>query len=651
LSPSAKLKTLNQEELTKTATKRHLEPPRLLSQLRGDLDWIVLKCLEKDRTRRYATANALSMDIERYLQQEPIVARPPSQLYRLHKLVRRHRMVCLFAATAVAALLLGTFVSTLMFLRERDARGSEARLRKEAEMREKASHVAALVTKRRFEEADKLVADVPLREASIEVAAELRALGDWHATNNRWRQAAERFGSLIRVDQLDGPEVSSLDQLRLAAALLQAGDRHGYEQWRRTMLARLTPSVGPLPNPIITACLLLPAGSDLLQRLAAASHADSSSHPTAQGRQPSAGNQVGWSSAMLLLEYRRGDLADAAYERFLAENAPRLATFCLVQAMASWQLKDYWGAMMTWTKGYVLVQAGARQGLLTVAARSEILPGLGEPTYLQAPWYDWAVAGLLMREWDETLAQADQSVRLALDGPPALEQVALVRAVGQWHALRGEWSDSLRCSQFCLKANQADSLDHATMDFYDAAVACLELGDQTRYLRLRDEMASRFQDPDERTAQRTLSVNLILPIDARTATRLEPFAARLTRALQERTSENDFVSSILLALFDFRRANYTNAIAGARRSAANISGVAMPNALQHLIVAMSVFQLGNHSAAAEELEPVQNVITTGFNLDFDMWHWRDWFLVRSLFREASSTFSPSAPPQPGAAAR
>ena len=93
LSPSAKVKTLTNEELTKTARKRHIEPPRLLSQLRGDLDWIVLKCLEKDRTRRYATANGLAMDIERYLKEETVLARPPSRLYRLQKLVRRNRMV------------------------------------------------------------------------------------------------------------------------------------------------------------------------------------------------------------------------------------------------------------------------------------------------------------------------------------------------------------------------------------------------------------------------------------------------------------------------------------------------------------------------------------------------------------------------------
>src|SRR3974390_2423642 len=118
LSPSAKLQTLNNEELTKTARRRHLEPPRLLSELRGDLDWIVLKCLEKDRTRRYATAHGLAMDIERYLHEEPIEARPPSRWYRVQKLVRRNRMVFLSGTVAVAALVVGTVVSTLLLISE-----------------------------------------------------------------------------------------------------------------------------------------------------------------------------------------------------------------------------------------------------------------------------------------------------------------------------------------------------------------------------------------------------------------------------------------------------------------------------------------------------------------------------------------------------
>src|SRR4029453_14052825 len=153
LSPSAKLKTFTNEELTRTARRQHIEPPRLLSQLRGDLDWIVLKCLEKDRTRRYATATGLAEDIERYLHEEAVLARPPSRLYRLQKLVRRNRIAFLFGAPAVTALLLGTNISARMFLKEGEARASEGRLRKDAELREEASHIALLVTQRRFDEA------------------------------------------------------------------------------------------------------------------------------------------------------------------------------------------------------------------------------------------------------------------------------------------------------------------------------------------------------------------------------------------------------------------------------------------------------------------------------------------------------------------
>ena len=82
----------------------------------------MLKCLEKDRTRRYATANALAMDIERYLQEEAVLARPPSQLYRLQKLVRRNRIVFLSGAAARSRLCwLGSIISTCLLIKERAA--------------------------------------------------------------------------------------------------------------------------------------------------------------------------------------------------------------------------------------------------------------------------------------------------------------------------------------------------------------------------------------------------------------------------------------------------------------------------------------------------------------------------------------------------
>src|SRR5262249_33555293 len=85
LKPSTKLKTLAVAELTTTAQRRQTDPIRLTHLLRGDLDWIVMKCLEKDRARRYETANGLASDIQRYLANEPVVARPPSAAYKLRK--------------------------------------------------------------------------------------------------------------------------------------------------------------------------------------------------------------------------------------------------------------------------------------------------------------------------------------------------------------------------------------------------------------------------------------------------------------------------------------------------------------------------------------------------------------------------------------
>ena len=90
--PSTRLGTMVEGELTTTAQRRQTEPPKLIHLVRGDLDWIVMKCLEKDRTRRYETANGLAQDIERHLEHEPVVARPPSTAYRVQKFVRRNKL-------------------------------------------------------------------------------------------------------------------------------------------------------------------------------------------------------------------------------------------------------------------------------------------------------------------------------------------------------------------------------------------------------------------------------------------------------------------------------------------------------------------------------------------------------------------------------
>ena len=179
--PSTKLSALGEGELTTIAKQRAAVGPKLLSSVRGDLDWIVMKCLEKDRTRRYETTNGLAMDIQRYLNEEPIVARPPSNIYRFQKLVRRNKAAVAAAAMIVTALLVGLGAATWSLIREQQARLREARERQRAE---------AAVTRLEIDRAEMLFAAGQSSEALAYLARVLRR----EPTN---RVAAERIISAL----------------------------------------------------------------------------------------------------------------------------------------------------------------------------------------------------------------------------------------------------------------------------------------------------------------------------------------------------------------------------------------------------------------------------------------------------------------------
>jgi serine/threonine protein kinase/tetratricopeptide (TPR) repeat protein len=112
--PSTRITTLGQAAAT-ISTQRRSDPRRLSQMFRGELDWIVMKCLEKDRERRYGTTNSLEKDIERYLHDEPVHACPPSAAYRLRKFVRRNRGPVL-SVSIIAMLLLAAIVGTTIGL-------------------------------------------------------------------------------------------------------------------------------------------------------------------------------------------------------------------------------------------------------------------------------------------------------------------------------------------------------------------------------------------------------------------------------------------------------------------------------------------------------------------------------------------------------
>jgi tetratricopeptide (TPR) repeat protein len=108
--PSTRLSE-SKDSLPSISAQRQMEPARLTNVVRGELDWIVMKSLEKDRARRYETANGFAADIRRYLADEPVLACPPSAWYRLRKVARRNRAVLTAATLVVLALLVGAVVS------------------------------------------------------------------------------------------------------------------------------------------------------------------------------------------------------------------------------------------------------------------------------------------------------------------------------------------------------------------------------------------------------------------------------------------------------------------------------------------------------------------------------------------------------------
>src|SRR5207244_2124964 len=118
--PSTRLSTSG-VALAAISAQRQMEPAKLTRLVRGELDWIVMKALEKDRNRRYETANGLARDVERYLHDEPVEACPPTAGYKLRKFARKHQKLLATAAAFAALLLLGVAASTSQAVRATQA--------------------------------------------------------------------------------------------------------------------------------------------------------------------------------------------------------------------------------------------------------------------------------------------------------------------------------------------------------------------------------------------------------------------------------------------------------------------------------------------------------------------------------------------------
>jgi tetratricopeptide (TPR) repeat protein len=263
--PSTRL-TKPDTDSAAVARNRQSEPRRLANELRGDLDWITMRALEKDRTRRYPTANALAADVERHLRDEPVSAGPPSSAYRAKKLLRRHRAAFL-AGGAVALALLAGVVGTSWALLRAAAEAREARRQaaiaeavndflnidllaavapsaKKGQGRDVTMREVLAVAAERLDKGSGeggRFAGEPLVEAEIRnnVGYAYRELGDYRAAEPHYRRALElRRGALGEEHARTLHATNKLGQLYFDMGRLADADPlvHGaYDVGRRTL--------------------------------------------------------------------------------------------------------------------------------------------------------------------------------------------------------------------------------------------------------------------------------------------------------------------------------------------------------------------------------------------------------------------------------
>jgi serine/threonine protein kinase len=400
---------LGVDEMRRTLCE--VEPPRPsamaqgaeASTLRGDLDWIVMKALEKNRERRYQTVRGFALDIEHYLHDEPVQARPPSRVYRLQKLVRRNKGV--FAALGATTLVLvtGLTVSTWLFVRASNAERQQTQLRLMAEEREKVARAAILLSQKKMAEADALLGDknFQLSQPSLEATQVFRDLAIWNATQRRdWRKAATRLLALVQVNRFaenDQTDNATRDLLMVAPTLVEIGDLADYEKIRQLAIARFARSKNPVAaEQIIKISLIQPAGPDMLLALEPLAHVAEAS----LNRAATPYGLVTWRAmALALMAYRQGRFNEALHWCHRASDLDpgflsRRAVGDVIQAMAEWQLGQ---------------KAAARADLEN--ARKLVEEGFQRPLKFSADqdgyWFDWLNARILLREATALMQQPE----------------------------------------------------------------------------------------------------------------------------------------------------------------------------------------------------------------------------------------------------
>ncbi len=418
--PSNKIESLRVDELTETALRRRVEPRKLKSLLTGDLDWIVMKTLEKDRVLRYQTANGLAMDVQRYLNNEPVVARPPSSSYRFRKLVRRNKGLFVLIGAVSLALVLGFGTSSWLFVKEREARRQQALLREEAERARanesqrrieaeasaKIARAAVLIARQRPEEADSLVKEIPvcLVHPSIEAASVFRDLGHWNVAQGRWQQASDLFLKrqhlAEQIDKSDLSDAATRDLPGIATALVVTDDMAAHRRLMRETAVRFANTENPIAaEQILKSFTFVPVETNslsLLHPLKAVAENSLLNEQTAGKESP---YMLAWRAlAVSMFYYRCGDHPSAAkwarhclgYEDC---TSSRVAMANAVLAMASNRIDPAAGS----------AELASARAIVGARFPNHAIGVSGIANDASGFWNDWIAALLLCREAERVI--------------------------------------------------------------------------------------------------------------------------------------------------------------------------------------------------------------------------------------------------------
>ena len=355
--PSTRLITMRRTDLGEVCQHRHAEPPALIRQLRGDLDWIVMMALEKDRARRYKTAHGLALDVRRFLSGETILARPPSKFYRFQKLVLRNRL--LFAGTgAVAALLVtGVIVLSAALAQEREARQQAVKDKQRAEqvvnfVEQLADNNENIISTLRHlsemieadgnsTESEKLRSQALalLRKpgpgndlvSSNELGSLLALEAGVEARRGRWEEAATDAAR-----SLEYQPSSSFRYSMVAALYLKTGNRSAYEQFCKKLFLQYRDTGNIFfADQVAKACLFLPASEVDLNVVGHLADTAVTLGAKDEGAMPF------FSVCKGLAEYRLGHFANAAEWAQKALSSSRKDAYPHaygVLALADWRL-------------------------------------------------------------------------------------------------------------------------------------------------------------------------------------------------------------------------------------------------------------------------------------------------------------------------